>query len=66
MWLSYNIRVHTTQRIDTPEVRWSGSGEQGTLYYRVLQDLFFMRPLLPRAKDLADIPNTQKQTQGVR
>jgi len=44
---------------DTPE------GEQGTLHCRALQD-FFIRSLLSRAEDVADFPNTQKQTQRVR
>ena len=43
-----------------------GSGEQGTLHCRALQDLFFTRPLLVRAEDMADLPNTQKQTDRVR
>ena len=46
---------------DTPEV--PGSGEHGTLHYRTLQDLFFERPLLSRAGDTADFPNTQTQMQ---
>jgi len=47
-----------------PEV--PGSGKQGKVRCRALQDLFFRRPLLSRAGDIADSPNTQKQTQGVR
>jgi len=36
------------------------SGEQGTLYYRALQDIFFIRPQLSRTGDIADF---HKQTQ---
>ena len=41
---SRKSRVHTTHIGDTSEA--PGSGEQETLYCRVLQDLFFIRPLL--------------------
>lgn len=45
------------QRIgDNPEA--PGSGEQGTLDYRAPQDLSFIKPLISRAGDVADIPNT--------
>lgn len=49
---------------DTPKV--PGAGEQVTLYYRVLLDLFFIRPLLSTAGDVANFPNTKKQIQRVR
>lgn len=48
---------------DSPEV--PGSGEQGTLNCKVLQDLFLMKPLLSRAEGVADFPNTQKLTQRI-
>ena len=35
------------------------------MHCRALEDLFFVRPLLSRAGDVADFPNTQKQTQRV-
>jgi len=34
-----------------------------TLHYRGLQDLFFTKPLLSREGDIAEFPNTEKQTQ---
>ena len=43
-----------------------GSDEQGTLNCRALQDLFFIKSLLSIAEDVADFPNTQKQTQRDR
>ena len=43
-----------------------GSGEEGTLHCRAIQDHFFIRPLLARAGDIDDFPNTQKQLQRVR
>ena len=43
-----------------------GSGEQGTLHCRTRQAPLFIRLLLLRARDIANLPNTQKQTQGVR
>ena len=39
-----------------------GSGEQGILH-RMLQELFFIRPLLSRAEHVVDFPDTEKQTQ---
>lgn len=40
-----------------------GCGEQRTLFYKPPGDLFFIRPLLSRARNVANFPNTQKQTQ---
>ena len=57
MWLSHNSKVHATHTEDTLE---------GKLHCRALQDLFFIRPLLAKAGDVAYFPNTQKQTQRVR
>ena len=48
---------------DNPEA--PGSGKQGTLDCRAPQDLCFIKPLISRAGDVADIPNTQKETEGV-
>ena len=45
---------------DTPEA--PGSGEQGTLHCTVLQDLFFIKPLLSILGDIADFPNTVTDT----
>lgn len=47
-----------TQEI-LPEV--PGPGKQETLHYRALQDVFIIRPLLPRARDTADFLNTEIQ-----
>ena len=44
--------VYSTQR----HPRSAGSGEQGTLHYRALQD-FFIRPQLSRSGDVADFPD---------
>ena len=55
---------HTQHTQHTPEA--PGSGEQGTLHYRTLQKLFFIKPLLSRTGDVSDFPNTQKQTERVR
>ena len=41
------------------------SGEQETLHYKAQHDLFFIRLLLSRAGDTADLPNTQQQTQRI-
>ena len=43
-----------------------GSGEQGALYGRVLQDNFFIKLLLSRAGGIADFPNMQKETRRDR
>ena len=43
-----------------------GSGKQGKLHHRALQDCFFIRPPLLRAGDVADFPNIQKQTKRDR
>jgi len=59
--LSHNSRAQATHIGETPEA--PGSGEQEIMHCRALQNLFFIRPLLPRAGDTADIPNTEKQTQ---
>jgi len=53
MWLS---RAYITHIEDTPE--GPGSGEPGALYYRALQDLFFIKPLLSGSGNVADFPNT--------
>ena len=43
--------THNTHR-DIPEA--PDSGEQGTLHSQTLQELFLIRPLLSRARDVAD------------
>ena len=43
-----------------------GSGEQGTLNYRALQELFFLKSLRSRAEDTADFLNTEEQAQTGR
>lgn len=43
---------------DTPDA--PGSSEQGTLHYRALKELYFIRQFLSRARDLSDFPNTKK------
>ena len=40
-----------------------GSGE---VHCRILWTVFFIRPLLSKARDIVHFPNTQKQTQRVR
>ena len=42
-----------------------GSGEQMILHDRALKDLYFIRQLLLRAGNVANFPNTEKQTQRV-
>ena len=64
MCSSHNTRVHATHIGDTPEV--PVSGEEGTLHFRALQDLFFIKLLLSRVGDITDFPNTWKWTQKVR
>ena len=64
MWFSCNSRVYATHISDTSKM--TSSGKQGTLHYRASQDIFFKRPLLSKAGDLADFPNTKKQIQRVR
>ena len=44
----------------------SDPGEQETLHYLALQDIFYIRPMLSRARDTADFLNTEKQTRRVR
>ena len=56
MWLSLNTRVHKSHIGDTPEV--PGSGELWPLHSKTPQDLFFIRPLLSRVGNVADIANT--------
>ena len=56
--LSNSSRAHTTHIGDTSEAL--GSSKQGTWCYRAPQDLFFIRPLLSRAGDIADFPNREK------
>ena len=41
---------------DTPKI--PGISEQRTLHSRALQDLFFMKPLLPTARDIDDFLKT--------
>ena len=43
-----------------------GPGEQGTLHSKILQDLFFIKPLPLRTGDVADFSNTEKQAQRLR
>ena len=43
-----------------------GSSEQETVHCRTLKDLFFIRLLLSRTGNVAEFPDTQKQTQRVR
>ena len=57
MWLSHNSRVHATH-IEIPLKRQSLVNRGHCC--RALQDLFFIRPLLSRARDIADFPNTEK------
>ena len=56
MQLSHLSQVHTTHKGDTLEM--PGSGEQGTLHCRALQDVFFICPLLSITRDIAGFPNT--------
>jgi len=56
MKLIYNSRIHMTYMGDTHEVL--GSGEQRTQHSRPLQDLLGIRPLLSRARDVANFLNT--------
>lgn len=43
-----------------------GSGEQGTLHYKALQNLFFTRPLLPRAGDVVPFLTIEADLEKVR
>lgn len=52
---NHNHRAYTTHIEDT--LKTPGSGAQGTLYCRALQDLFFTRPLLARAGDIDNFLN---------
>ena len=61
MRLNHKSKIHKTLIEDTPEMK--GSSEQGTLHCRELQDLLLIRPLLPMGGDVADFPETEKQTQ---
>lgn len=54
---SYNSRLHTTHIGDTHEA--PDSSKPDTLYWRVLQDLFFIKPLFSRAGDIAYFPDTE-------
>ena len=63
--LSHNIwepTTHTEHIGDTFEI--PGPGEQGALHYRVQYNLFFIRPLLSRARDVTDFLNILKQTES--
>lgn len=53
--------MYTKHIGDNPKI--PGSGEQGTLCYRAVQDIFFIRPQFSRTGDIADFHKTQKQTQ---
>lgn len=41
-----------------------GPSEQGTLHYKVLQDLFLIKQLLSRTEAVSDFPNTEKDRQN--
>lgn len=43
-----------------------GPGEQGALHFRVLQELFFIKPSVSRTENGTDLPNTKKQAQRLR
>lgn len=68
-WAGSNCRLativgtHSTHK-EQPWSTWFG--DQGTLCYRVPQDLSFTRSLLSIPGNIPDLPNTYKQTQGVR
>ena len=51
--------VHEMHIGDTPKVL--GSGELGILCQTTVQGLSFIRPLLSKAGDIADFPNTLKK-----
>ena len=53
--------AHATHIENIPKAL--GSGEQGTVHCRVLLDLFFTKPQFSRVGDIADLPNTKKQTE---
>ena len=57
-----NSRAHATHIRNTLEV--PASDEQETLHCRALQKLFLTRPLLSRAGDIVNFPNTKKQTEN--
>ena len=44
----------------------TGPEEKGPLDNRALKDPFFIKPLPSRTRDIADLPNTEKQTQILR
>lgn len=58
----HNIRECATHIEDTSEM--PGSGEQGALHYRALQDHFFIRPLLLRVGDVIVFPNRETDTES--
>lgn len=41
-----------------------GSGKQGTLHSRALQDLFFIKSLLSRTEETTDFLNTQRHREA--
>lgn len=43
-----------------------GPGEQEILHCRALQNLFFIRPLPSKVRDVAGFPNTQKQIEKIK
>lgn len=55
MQTNHNSRAHTIHIGDTPGV--PGSGEEGILHYRTPKNLFLLRPPLPRAGEVANLPN---------
>lgn len=50
MKLSHKSMVHKTHINDN--LKTTGSGEEGTLCYKLPQDLFFIRPLLSRSREM--------------
>ena len=56
--------MHATHIRDITET--PGSEDQGMLLCMALKDLFFTRPLLVIAGDIADFPNTEKYRQTQR
>ena len=60
MCFSHNGRH--THTYETPlKCHTSGDIAQGTLHCRVLQNLFFITPLLLRTRDIAGFPNTRNR-----
>ena len=61
--VSHNSNAYTAHIVDTPEAPSSGNG---TMHFRALLDLFYIRPLLSIAGGTTDFPTTYKQTQRIR